>query len=477
MNASKMYLAAEKGNLDIIENIQKPKYRDVDSKGNNIYLETIKIAATNKNYNVIEYLLPYIDNDNLLSLAQDTAFSMIPRYHAYLINKHLLLDYPDVFKPLFFEIYPGGDNEKLEELIRESEINMTVFYNIEIDEAALIIKHHSEKAINFILENDILALFDLVKDYPNIYITDGLLKQHIKEKLSESSYKKSTILQKLAEYPKLFKGEDWENIMNLAVQSNNLELIKIILGNANSKDYNYGLNLLPIYPDVFNRLELIQYLFKKGANPNLFLKTNLESNSLSPTYSALLSANYPALMYLINEGGNLNISTKTQPPCLQYVFERMENGKDMPLVLNILVTGLEKGADPFLNTYSGDDPDGTPLFHYCIDRIIRSLKFDKTLLNTIVLTVSLYTKDFNVLDNWGRNLLHYVASNVIGEKYTKEDYTSILMELYELLVSLGVDPNHRAKIDNQQKVIVAKMKHLLPSNYGKTPEEILASKT
>ena len=65
---------------------------------------------------------------------------------------------------------------------------------------------------------------------------------------------------------------------------------------------------------------------------------------------------------------------------------------------------------------------------------------------------------WNTLDQWGRNLLHFATK--------QEDY-------YDLLVEKGVDPDHRAIIDDQDKVTLAKIKGTLPPEYGKTPREMM----
>lgn len=65
--------------------------------------------------------------------------------------------------------------------------------------------------------------------------------------------------------------------------------------------------------------------------------------------------------------------------------------------------------------------------------------------------------NWNILDEWGRNLLHIAVGNA---------------DLWNLLMRKTVNPEHRALIDDQEKVTLAKIKGTLPKEYGKTPEEL-----
>ena len=64
---------------------------------------------------------------------------------------------------------------------------------------------------------------------------------------------------------------------------------------------------------------------------------------------------------------------------------------------------------------------------------------------------------WNTTDQWERNLLHFAVES---------------KNLYDLLIEKGVDPNHQALIDDEEKVTLAKIKGTLPKDYGKTPREI-----
>ena len=115
--------------------------------------------------------------------------------------------------------------------------------------------------------------------------------------------------------------------------------------------------------------------------------------------------------------------------------------------INILI---ELGANPFSNYYENDIDTSVPIIFKAMKhnpyRIKPLLKYKRKL------------KNWNITDEWGRNLLHYVTDR---------------QEIYEKLLKNGVDPDHRALIDNEAKVVIAKMKGTLPKEYGKTPRELI----
>ena len=111
---------------------------------------------------------------------------------------------------------------------------------------------------------------------------------------------------------------------------------------------------------------------------------------------------------------------------------------------------MEFGADPFANYYKGDVDTGIPIVFKVMQNNPRDIE---TLLECTV-----EAENWNILDEWGRNLLHYAISN---------------QEVYEALLQKGVDPDHRAVIEDESKVVVAKMKGTLPKEYGKTPRELV----
>ena len=64
---------------------------------------------------------------------------------------------------------------------------------------------------------------------------------------------------------------------------------------------------------------------------------------------------------------------------------------------------------------------------------------------------------WNTTDQWGRNLLHFAVKH---------------RNFYDLLVGKGVNPDHRALIDDN-KLTLAKIKRQpIPPEYGKTPREL-----
>ena len=111
---------------------------------------------------------------------------------------------------------------------------------------------------------------------------------------------------------------------------------------------------------------------------------------------------------------------------------------------------IEFGADPFANYYEGDVDTGIPIVLQTIQNNHSSI--------TPLLECTAELKGWNIIDEWGRNLLHYV---------TNDQYT------YNMLLEKGVDPDHRALINDKTKVVTAKMNGTLPKEYGKTPGELV----
>ena len=96
--------------------------------------------------------------------------------------------------------------------------------------------------------------------------------------------------------------------------------------------------------------------------------------------------------------------------------------------------------------------DGNRLLDYQLDIVYKIFKDNNI--------------DINKTDEWNRNILHIVAK--------KNSYKVI--DIFNQLVELGVDPDHQAIIDDQDKVTLAKIKGTLPPEYGKTPRELLEEK-
>ena len=113
---------------------------------------------------------------------------------------------------------------------------------------------------------------------------------------------------------------------------------------------------------------------------------------------------------------------------------------------------LEFGADPFANYWEEDVDTGVPIIFKAIQNeyIPVSIK--------VLIKYKQRSKKWNVIDEWGRNLLHYATNNEM---------------MYEQLLKKGVNPDHRALIDDQAKVVIGKMNDTLPKEYGKTPQELV----
>ena len=114
---------------------------------------------------------------------------------------------------------------------------------------------------------------------------------------------------------------------------------------------------------------------------------------------------------------------------------------------------LAYGADPFANYWNGMTDTGVPIIFKVVENSIWNLKVLEDFEAPI--------EKWNITDQWGRNLLHYA----IYDPY-----------IYNMLLSKGVDPNHKALIkleDNLKKLTLAKLNKTLPKEYGKSPAELV----
>ena len=93
------------------------------------------------------------------------------------------------------------------------------------------------------------------------------------------------------------------------------------------------------------------------------------------------------------------------------------------------------------------------------------IAFNADLFGGIYTIFKKYNIDVNIKDEWNQNILHIVASIIDPE----------IPETFRSLLQAGVDPDHRALIDDEDKVTLAKIKGTLPKGYGKTPREMMLS--
>ena len=114
---------------------------------------------------------------------------------------------------------------------------------------------------------------------------------------------------------------------------------------------------------------------------------------------------------------------------------------------------LEYGADPFGIYKNKNSGTSTPILFLVANKRTDGLRE--------LADYDALPEEWNILDSWGRNLLHFCT----GDRNT-----------YQILLKLGVNPDHRALIDDQKKVVAAKLNGTLPEEYGKTPKEIFLAK-
>ena len=121
-----------------------------------------------------------------------------------------------------------------------------------------------------------------------------------------------------------------------------------------------------------------------------------------------------------------------------------------PKIAEILI---RRGWDPFDNYWKEDVNTGVPIL---FEAVQNNDTFD------FIEQHNDTQKWWNTTDQWGKNLLHFVVKNKRPDK-----------KFYDLLIEKGVDPDHRALIDDN-KLTLAKIKRQpIPPEYGKTPRELL----
>lgn len=408
MAKRKMYIAAENNDLETIKLcIYERKDKKYDKEGLSVADKALEIANRNKNYNISEYIIKY---------ASITPASLL-----------ILEDLPKDLGKLIIEKFPEDSRE-------------------------------------YILQRGVVQYFPIIKNFPNIYITKIFLcntisaeyEGHFPEECNE-------ILEFFQDNQDLYIGDMQFIKYNRRFYSKRISIntLKIIFGSQHSKPYNYGLNYL--IKEQYDKLELIDYLISLGADPNLAIEDCPSPFCLTSNH------NYNDIFnYLLNYGGELNLSNNNQLPYLYYLFCDLTSRHTFNVYgaqyTHHLIMALKNGADPFITIYPPDVPDGIPLLHYFIDDLI----WEEDTVQYILDIIALFVDNMNVLDNWGRNLLHYVIT-------TNNDRVNIysIPKIVKYLINLGVDPNQMATINNHKKVVNAKMHNNLPPGYGKTPAELL----
>ena len=240
---------------------------------------------------------------------------------------------------------------------------------------------------------------DLIQEYINEDQFNELLLYYFSGNNSLNDFEISIQFIKVGvEYAKRKPYLDFQKIIDILATSPKF-----------GSDFNYGLNSIVMHIfSASNYLAKIEYLLNIGADPNTEC-----SGYRKPVFehsSGYVPLRADVLKLLAQYGANL--------------FEPDENKNNVPLLFSLLSENI--------------------------------LDYDN------LLSLRYSVKDWNITDEWGRNILHYYLTN-----------GPVDQTLIDLLLGYGVDPDQRAAIADQQKVISAKMKGTLPWGYGKTFREII----
>lgn len=328
--------------------------------------------------------------------------------------------------------------------------------------AESVIHKFPKETQNYILRHGITKYFSIVKNLPNLYLNNAMLHNAVKDNNLE-------ILELFNSNPALY-NDTWKELIDSLgkyklLLDPNKKTVQIILNSEYSRQNNYSLNQL-IQQNCFN-IELVDYLINLGADLNL--ATKQYPNPLAATANIPLKEAQELFIHLIKLGSEINLSTREQLPYLYYLFNNLKTYRIVPIYFNKLLTALKYGADPFITIYPENSLDGVPLLHYFIANITNTPPYKPDSIIHLLDIISFTQNDLNVLDSWGRNLLFHISTNSYR-------HYSTVREITRCLIQLGVDPDHRALIDDEKKVTLAKIKGTLPKDYGKTPRELLQEK-
>ena len=267
----------------------------------------------------------------------------------------------------------------------------------------------------------------------NIIINNSDLVHYLLERTKQENYH---LLPKQTD-------ELWE----IASFHENIDLINVLLkiqdGKCSSNNLIHTLNTgyAGIFEYIFHFIDKYPDIYRYEPDDNLYdlLKAIVQNLQWSEQGEKILR-------YFLGIWTSSTILEKDLNQLMYYTLTSGDNWYD-PQIVNIL---SEFGANPLANYYEEEIDTGNPIIFQVIRDDLWRIK------PLFVCRTEL--KNWNTIDEWGRNLLHYATDN---------------REIYRQLLEKGVDPDHRALIDDEAKVVVAKMNGTLPKEYGKTPRELI----
>jgi hypothetical protein len=157
---------------------------------------------------------------------------------------------------------------------------------------------------------------------------------------------------------------------------------------------------------------------------------------------------------------NPNVIGNSGTNAMQYILQEESKNPTMGNAM-IIETLLKYGADPSQKCrYQGND---IPIIHqFILMNNDRSIQATLELFNTLLD----YTSNVNVTDNWGRNIGH-----LLYDIYNSSKYTTYILE--NVIGTTIINLDHKALIDDQDKVTLAKIRGTLPKSYGKSVQELI----
>lgn len=205
------------------------------------------------------------------------------------------------------------------------------------------------------------------------------------------------------------------------------------------EDYNYGLSILV---NTGVDYDLIPFLIELGGDIN---KASIDFSEPMSVGFHKISDQYSVFEVLKNYGAEINHKDFNG---ISPFFRSFS----VPLIdVRIHRYALENGGNPF-------DLINLSTYHLPIPFLFAAIQARLVKGDSLKLIAKYF--DFNILDQYHRNALHFARDQ----------------ETFDVLVELGVDPDQKCFCDDSEQVVLDKMHDCLPTQYGKTAKESFPAK-
>ncbi|OFZ16608.1 MAG: hypothetical protein A3D92_10405 [Bacteroidetes bacterium RIFCSPHIGHO2_02_FULL_44_7] len=265
----------------------------------------------------------------------------------------------------------------------------------------------------------------------------------------------------------LNKGAKSRGNLENAAENNNLTMVKLLL------EHHYSEGYALIYAAENNNMEMVRVLIEAGAKVNISQKRKsglFSKYYVTPLEMAVSNKNTTMVFYLLDHGGSLEDAineafTSTDDALIKNLIDRSQNydallWRAMSMnKLSIAEYLIEKGADPRQIDESGNtilhqaaQAGKDDLVHFCLEKLgLDAFAVNYQKETVLMLVVAANNTDLasyllqkgvhaNSLNAKGENALFYIKDNNL--------------QMFELLVQNGADVSQRS-INNSSLIINA----------------------